>query len=103
MGEVGLADLRGLQLDPIMRDAIGKQLDNWDQLSRRESEVNPKTEPQAKAYNGTNCPASGGAVRWSRDGDDTRQLSRPGPRWKRLEAVRRLVSYRVNTRFMPIR
>ena len=63
----------------------------------------PKTGPQAKVYNGVIHRACGGAERWSRNGGDTRRPSSSGLRWKRLKAARRLASYRVNTRYMPIR
>ena len=61
----------------------------------------PKTEPQAKVYNGTDHPARAEPVQWPRNTDDTRQPKSAALRLKRLKAVRRLASYPVNTKSMP--
>ena len=63
----------------------------------------PKTGPRAKVYNGAEHPARGGAVQSSRNGDDTRQPTSSGLRWKRLKAARRIASYPVSTTFIPTR
>ena len=52
----------------------------------------PKTGPQAKENIGAFHQTCGGAIRWSRNGDDTRLPASFGLRWKRLKAARRLAS-----------
>ena len=97
--EESVEDVRKAERD--LRDELENGDEDLSEESDHQLSLAPKTGPQAKVYNGAIHRACGGAVRWSRNGGDTRRPTSFGLRWKRLKAARRLASCPVNTRFMP--
>ena len=62
-------------------------------------ELGPKSwTHKLRCINGASHQACGGAERWSRNGDDTRQPTSFGLRWRRLKAAKRPASVSTTAR-----